>query len=172
MMKHISNMKADFLDFLLCDSPQAAFARFASGPMSDQGTDDLTLESILHHYRSFAHWADLPNVHFAHYADLSADLPGQIRRYATMIGVEAPDKLVADIATAASFGAMKETARQRLDGIDDGAFIQASTFFDSATNNKWKGHLSDAELASYRTRFSALATPEEIDWLKNGSGAA
>ena len=70
------------------------------------------------------------------------------------------------------FGAMKETARQRLDGIDDGAFLQASTFFDSATNNKWKGHLSDAELASYQTRFSALATPEEIDWLENGSGAA
>jgi len=47
MMKHISNMKADILDFLLCDSPQAAFERFLSGPKTDRGTDDLTLESIL-----------------------------------------------------------------------------------------------------------------------------
>jgi hypothetical protein len=171
-MKYISNIKANLLDFLLCDSPQAAFERFVSRPISDQGTDDLTHENILHHYCSFAHRADLPNLHFAHCVDLSADLPGHIRRYATMIGIEAPDQLVAYIATATSFGSMKETARQRLGGIDDGAFLQVSTFFDSATNNKWKGYLSDAELASYRTRFSALATPEEIDWLENGSGAS
>jgi len=108
-------------------------------------------------------------VHFAHYADLSADLPGQIRHYASMIGVETSEELVTGIAKAASFGSMKETVRQKLDGVDDGAFVQASTFFDSATSNKWEGRLTDAELASCHARISDLATPADIAWLENGS---
>jgi aryl sulfotransferase len=89
-----------------------------------------------------------------------------------MIGVETSEELVTGIAEAASFGSMKDTARKKLDRFDDGPFVQASIFFDSATSNKWEGRLSGADLASYHARISELATPAEIAWLENGSRGA
>ena len=168
MMKHVENMKDDILDFLLCDGPDAAFERFLSGPKNETGTDDMTLEALVHHYRSFAKHAHLPNVHFAHYAELSADLPAQVARYARIIGNPVSPELAAEIAEAASFGSMKDITRRKLDGTGEGAFSVASKFFDSATSNKWEGRLTDDQLAAYRARFSDIATPEEILWLETG----
>lgn len=171
MMKHVSNMKLDILDFLSPPEPGAAFARFLNNPATDTGTDDLTLEALLVHYRSFARWAHLPNVHMFHYADLSRDLPGMIRTYARAIGAEVTDKLVRDIAQAASFGAMKQTTKDNTNADTAGAFTEEHKFFDSGTSNKWEGRLSDDELAAYRARMAELASPEEIAFLENGHGA-
>jgi hypothetical protein len=169
MMQHVRNMNADILDFLLCDGSEAAFARFLNSHRNDTGTDDLTLDSVLHHYRSFAKWAHLPNVHFAHYADLTAYLPSEVARYAQIIGSDISSNMAQAIAEAASFGSMKSLTRRELDGTNaGGAFAVPSSFFDSATSNKWEGRLSDAQLAAYHTRFAELATPEEIAFLENG----
>lgn len=169
MMKHVANMKLDILDFLAPPEPGAAFARFLNAPATDTGTDDLTLEALVHHYHSFAKWAHLPNVHFFHYADLSADLPARIRDYAAAIGRQPTDALVEQIAEAASFGAMKETTRRHDDG--EGAFKVQHAFFDSAASNKWKGRLSKAEISAYRARMAELTTPEHIRFLEDGHGA-
>ena len=169
MMKHVENMSIDILDFLAPPEPGAAFARFLRNPATDTGTDDLTLASMLVHYRSFAKWAHLPNVHIFHYGDLSRDLPAMIRAYADAIGQPAPDALVADIAQAASFGSMKQTTRNTATG--NTAFTKEHKFFDSGTSQKWKGRLSEDEVAAYQTRIAELATPEEIAFLENGHGA-
>ncbi len=168
MMKHVANMKLDVLDFLNPPEPGAAFARFLDAPATDSGTDDLTLAAMIHHYNSFAKWAHLPNVHLFHYADLSADLPACIRAYARAAGLSPTEQLVAEIANAASFGAMKETTRLHDDG--SGAFKVQHAFFDSAASNKWKGRLSQSELDAYHERISDLASPEDINFLENGDG--
>jgi hypothetical protein len=172
MMKHVENMKFDILDFLFPPEPGAAFSRFLTQATTDSGTDDLTLAAILHHYRSFARWAHLPNVHIFHYADLTRDFSGHIRRYAEAIGVSAPDALVAEISKAASFGAMKETTRAVTCSSSQGAFHVPHAFFDSASSDKWVGKLTEAELEAYRERCKALATLEEIRWLEIGDTAA
>lgn len=171
MMKHIANMKYDFLDFIAPPEPGVAFARFLENPATDTGTDDLTLASMLVHYRSFAEWSHLPNVHLYHYSDLTRDLPGHIRAYAKAIGVAASDALVQDISSAASFGSMKQTTRQSMKPDSPSAFHEEYKFFDSASSQKWKGRLSDAEIAAYKARIAELANPEEIAFLENGHGA-
>lgn len=167
LMKHVANMKADILDFLTPSEPGAAFERFLMAPATDTGTDDLTLSSLLHHYRSFKAWSHLPNVHFFHYADLSSDLAQQIRRYGACLGLSPSDPLVDDIVENASFSSMKETTRALDDG--SGGFAVQHKFFDSASSNKWEGRLSDAELAAYHERINDLAAPDEIKWLENGN---
>ena len=168
MMKHVANMSIDVLDFLNPPEPGAAFAHFLTGEANDTGTDDLTLEALLHHYRSFARWEDLPNVHLFHYADLTADLPAHIRAYAEAARLTASDALVSEIAHAASFGTMKDTTKRHDTG--QGAFKVQHAFFDSGTSNKWEGRLSDEELAAYHSRISALATADEIAFLEQGRG--
>lgn len=171
LLKHIANMKYDFLDFVAPPEPGAAFARFLESPSTDTGTDDLTLASLLVHYRSFAKWAHLPNVYIFHYADLTRDLTGHIRAYARAIGVPVTDELVDGIAKAASFGSMKQTTRDNTTPATQSAFHQEHKFFDSASSQKWKGRLSDTEVAAYSARISELASAEEIAFLENGHGA-
>ena len=172
LMKHISNLKVDLIDFVAPPEPGAPFARFISYPATDMGTDDLTLASMLVHYRSFAKFADLPNVHLFHYADLSRDLPGHIRKYAETIGTPVTDTLVDQIAKAASFGSMKQTTRDETTPDSQGAFREPHKFFDSASSQKWLGRLSEDEIATYHARIAELASPEEIAFLENGHGAA
>lgn len=167
LKKHVSNMKADILDFHF-QPGQDDFKRFLEEPATDTGTDELTLSSILHHYQSFAKWAHLPNVHLFHYAALSDDLTGHIRKYADVLAMTPSDDLVYQINDAASFGAMKETMRTSTSAQSASVFHVAHEFFDSATSNKWEGLLTEAQFAAYRTRFSALAGPDVIDWLETG----
>lgn len=169
MERHVANMKSDILDFLFPPEPGAAFDRFLNGPATDMGTDDLTLSSILQHYRSFRSFSHLPNVHFFHYADLTRDLEPQIRRYAAAMGQSPSAGLVAGIAEAASFGSMKDTTRREAPKDGKSAFKVEHAFFDSATSDKWKGRLSKLDLDAYHRRFAELATPEEIIWLEAGA---
>ncbi len=171
MMKHVENMESDILDFLSPPEPGAAFTRFLETPANDTGTDDLTLDSLLTHYRSFAKWAHLPNVHLFHYADLSRDLPTYIRRYATAIGLTPSDALVSEIAQAASFGSMKSTAKKISSTASSGAFRVEHKFFDSGTSNKWVGRLNDDQIAAYNKRISEMASTEEQAWLEEGDRA-
>lgn len=168
MLKHIENLRFDILDFLSPAEPGAAFERFLSNPANDTGTDDLTLEAIFHHYRSFAAWEHMPNVHLFHYADLSKNLPGMIRRYADATGLKPAPELVSGIAKAASFGAMKEITKKSTSDGHQGAFHTDHKFFDSATSNKWEGRLSAEQMAEYKERFEQIAGKEDIEWLENG----
>lgn len=169
--KHVANMVLDVLDFMYPEHEGAAFARFLTAPATDSGTDDLTLASLLYHYRSFTAWAHLPNVHFFHYADLKRDPARAIKGYADAMGLSPSDTLIQEIAAATSFSSMKQVTRNTQATKARGAFKDESGFFHSATSNKWVGRLSDDEVAAYRARVEEIAQPSEISWLENGAKA-
>lgn len=169
--KHVANMVSDILQFMYPEEEGAAFERFLTAPATDGGTDDLTLASLLHHYRSFSKWAHLPNVHFFHYADLKRDPKHEIGRYAQAMGLSPDDRLIEDITAATSFPAMKEVTRSTQKTNGQSAFKDPAGFFHSATSNKWIGRLSDGEVEAYRARFAEIAVPSEISWLENGTRA-
>jgi len=170
--KHVANMSADVLQFMYPDRQGASFSRFLTEPATDAGTDDLTLASLLHHYRSFSAWAHLPNVHFFHYADLRRNPTHMIRRYATAIGLAPGDRVIEEITAATSFSSMKQVTQNTKDSAGPSAFKDAAGFFHSATSNKWIGRLSDAEVAAYCLKFSEIAQPSEVSWLEHGKQAS
>ncbi|WP_227267405.1 sulfotransferase domain-containing protein [Roseobacter weihaiensis] len=168
LQKHVENMVSDILDFMYPGSPGAAFERFLTAPASRAGTDDLSLASLVHHYRSFRAWSQLPNVHCFHYADLRRNTPGTIKRYAAAMNMTVSDTFVDEIAQASSFSSMKEVTRHNQRSAGKGAFVDETKFFDSASSNKWQGRLTEQEMKDYHARFAELATPAEIAWLERG----
>lgn len=166
--RHVANMNPDFLDFHFPKGTGAAFKRFLNNPATDMGTDDLTLASICHHYETFRDWAQLPNVHFFHYADMKRNPRNQVKKFAAVLGLELADSLIDAIAQASSFGQMKDIMLKNEQPASS-VFKDAAGFFDTGTSNKWKDRLSQEELLAYHTRFSDLLEPADRRWLESGS---
>ncbi len=169
LRSHVENMKDDWLDYLFPEDMSEAFAVFLDRPASSKGTDDLTLASFIHHYRSFSTFRHLPNIHFLHYAELSRDLPGQVARLARIMGADVKPAMIDDIAQAGSFGSMKENARRMSQepGFKSG-FQDYAKFFASGTSNKWEGRLTADDIARYDARLSEMASASERAWLEHG----
>jgi aryl sulfotransferase len=125
----------------------------------------------LHHTRTWWAYRDLDNILFVHFNDLIADLHGEIARVAAFLDVEVTDEAVAAIAQAVSFDTMKQSALQA--GAFSGKVIKggAQTFFFRGTNGRWKGILSDDELAMYDETAAKVLTPDCAHWLERGQAA-
>jgi aryl sulfotransferase len=124
-----------------------------------------SLAGVLHHVRdAWERAGDRPNVVLVHYADLLADLPGQMVSLADRLGVDVTAERVAELAPAATFAAMRsrsaELAPDRLGVLRDPA-----AFFRSGRSGGGRALLSPAERAGYDARVAALAPPEVLAWL-------
>lgn len=137
--------------------------------MTDTGTDDLTVQSIIHHYQQARAREGKGNVHFFHYADLSKDLHGQIERLARILEIDLSPETLTALTEANRFASMRkvvEASERRFH--KDSPFVDQAKFFASGTSNKWEGQLSDDELARYHERCASLLSPEHAAWLNWG----
>ncbi|MGV6849738.1 MAG: sulfotransferase domain-containing protein [Marinibacterium sp.] len=168
---HVANMKADWFDYLYEGTTAEAFDRFLAAEPTAQGTDDLSLASIVHHYRSFRTFAGLPNIHLFHYAQMRADPVGQLQRLSDILGYGYDPERIEVFARAASFERMKDNARARAaePGFDS-AFVDYAKFYASASSNKWDGKLTRDDLSAYDRRMAALLSAADRDWLNWGRG--
>lgn len=167
---HVENMKdAGPLLEMFPDDIRAGFNRFVEGPVTDTGTDDLTVHSIIRHYQQARVREGKGNVHFFHYADLSKDLHGQIARLARILEIDLPPEILTALTEANTFANMRkvvEASERRFH--KDSPFVDQAKFFASGTSNKWEGRLSDNELARYQERCASLLSPENAAWLNWG----
>lgn len=116
-------------------------------------------------------WAirHLPNVKFIHFADLKADMPGQIREIASFLDIPIDESRWDGILRHCNFDYMKANATKSvpLGGIfwDGGA----QTFVHKGNNGRWRDTLT----AEDSTRYEAMATKElgheAATWLANGT---
>jgi hypothetical protein len=110
-------------------------------------------------------WArrSAPNVVLLHYAELSADLEGQMRRLAARLGISVPDGMWPDLVEAATFASMREHA----DAITGAGQIlkSAAAFFRRGTSGAGSELLTEDELTHYYARAADLAPPDMLDWL-------
>ena len=118
-------------------------------------------------------WAirDLPNVHVVHYADLKADLAGEIARIARFLNIAVDPADFAAIVAHCRFDWMKRHAAQAapLGGVfwDGGA----QTFIHKGVNGRWRDVLAEADSARYEARARAELGPECAAWLAGGRTA-
>jgi aryl sulfotransferase len=110
---------------------------------------------------------ELPNVLLVHFANLKADLVGEMRRIAQFLGVEVDEASWPVIAEHCSF----EHMRAVFSGIEQ---MQMSfkgggrTFINQGTNGRWKDVLSAAEAAMCDEVAAARLTPDCAHWLRTG----
>jgi hypothetical protein len=169
MRTHAANMEEDWLDFMYTDDVSESFHRFTDFPETSSGTDDLTVASIAAHYQSFRKWAQLPNIHFFHYADMTRDRLGRIARLNNILDLNHDPDLLNAIADATSFNIMQARAKEIPRQHKDSPFKDASKFFASATSNKWEGKLNADDLMRYDNRARALLPEDQRQWLEWGA---
>lgn len=168
MRRFALSMNVDLINDRFPDDVSEGFRMYLDDRSRDGGNDDMTLDSVVYHYRSFRRWVHLPNVHLLHYADLKRDLRGQILRIAEILGYRHPDALVDAIVEGARFETMKRNAREIVQAPGD-TLDEAVSFFASGTNNKWEGRLTPEQVARYDRRVRELLPEEDLRWLEWGS---
>jgi aryl sulfotransferase len=104
-----------------------------------------------------------PNIVLLHYADLCADLDGQMRRLARRLDIAVPDSAWPGLIGAATFISMRAAA-ERITG--SGQILKsASAFFRRGTSGAGRELLTEDELAHYEARAAELAPPDMLRWL-------
>jgi len=134
----------------------------------DWESDGYPYWSHLHHCASWWAHRELPNIHFVHYADLLADLEGQMRRIAGELAITVPEDRWPHVIGACTFAAMKQEAaaadeRMRMIWKDG-----ANTFFNKGTNGRWRDVLTDDDLALYDAAVRKTLSPDCARWLEHG----
>ena len=104
-----------------------------------------------------------PNVLLVHYDDLSADLAGQMRWLASLLGITVPEQAWPALTRAASFEAMRGRADQLVPTA--GMFKDDAAFFRRGTSGAGREILTGPELARYHARVAQLAPADLVSWL-------
>tara|TARA_R110002153_G_scaffold104022_3_gene241595 strand:+ start:8630 stop:9523 length:894 start_codon:yes stop_codon:yes gene_type:complete len=112
---------------------------------------------------------NLPNVMLMHFADLKADIEGQIRKIADFLDIQINEDTIGDIVKHCSFDYMKAHADQS--APLGGAFWDggAKTFIHKGLNGRWKKDMPKQLSEQYeQTALSQLGSTCST-WLKTGS---
>jgi hypothetical protein len=102
-----------------------------------------------------------PNMVLVHYADLSTDLAGEMRRLAERLGPEPPTD---DLVRAAGFTEMRARAKD-LAPDPAGILMSRDAFFRRGHSGAGREVLTDAEYAHYQERAATMAPPDLLHWL-------
>ena len=114
----------------------------------------------------------LPNVMLLHFADLKADLQGEIRRIAAFLDIAIDERRWPDIVDHCGFAYMKAHAGQcaPLGGaLWDGG---AQTFIHKGTNGRWRDVLTADDCRQYEETASRELGEPCARWLANGGAAS
>lgn len=171
MRRHAENMMEGKLDHLFPSDPRSDALMFINDTPPVGDCDHLTLVTFTDHYKSFKKWEHLPNVHLFHYADMRADLPRAMARFADVLGYRFDDATMAALIKGTSFDEMRKLSERYTPSAGMGIFKNDAAFFNSASSNKWAKHLAEADMAVYGTRMDALLPPDDRRWLEHGTFA-
>ncbi len=124
--------------------------------------------SAFHHAETF--WAQRrrSNLHFLHFADLIADLPGQMHRLAGVLGVNVAADIWPDLTRAATFEGMRSHADRLAAEVDQGLWLDNRRFFRHGEVGLWRALLSEDSQALYEAVTRSRYDHTMLDWLERG----
>jgi len=124
-----------------------------------------SLVGVLHHVTdAWRRVEQTPDVVLVHYADLLADLPGQVERLARRLRVPVTPERVQQIVAAGTFEAMRDRSTALAPGAG-GVLKDPRAFFRSGRSGEGRALLTEAERTAYDERVAGLAPPEVLAWL-------
>lgn len=148
--------------------PMDPIVEYLTTDLAPVSANIMSLAYVLHHLQTFWDRRDDANIALFHYADLQADLPGQLQRLATVLGIEVDEAKVHELAAAASFAAMRDNAEMVAPNSDAQIWKNTNDFFHSGSNGQWREVFDDEMLRLYDERAAALATPDLRTWAESG----
>ena len=135
----------------------------------DRNSASVRLSHVMHHLRLAWERRHLPNVHLFHYADLRADLPGQVHRLAGVLGIDCSPEHAGELARLASLEAMRARATDTTPEASMGVFTDPARFFRRGRSGDGAAMMTARELARYDERVAQLAgDPALVSWIHGG----
>ena len=122
-----------------------------------------SIRGVLWHYSDAWARRSEPNILLLHYAELAADLEGQMRQLASQLGITVPDSAWPSLIEAATFTSMRANA-EKITGSGH-SFKSAEAFFRRGTSGAGHELLTEAELARYDRRAAELGSADMLHWL-------
>ena len=173
LLSHVANRASASPNHPMRRPLPEALACFIESPEAPDSLDDDSLAHVTRHYRETALSDRLPDRLAMHYADMTADHRGTLRRLATAIGVEASDALIEEIAQATAFDAMRAEAHRYVPEPGTGFWRDDAGFFAKGGAGRWREVVPEAALPRYAERMAELVPdPAARRWLEEGDAAA
>jgi aryl sulfotransferase len=121
-------------------------------------------------YMENSYWAarDEPDVLLVHYADLKADLDGEMRRIADFLSIEIEEDLWPELVDAATFDSMKSKADELMPSASEIWQGGGQTFLHKGTNGRWRDVFREEDLAVYDAKVKEEFSPELAHWIEFG----
>jgi aryl sulfotransferase len=149
--------------------PEDPLERFWLWAYADAGTfDGPALVEVLHHVQTFWDRRHHPQVCLFHYSDLLADLPGQLRRLADALSIDAAGERIEQFAAAATFSRMKERAEELAPEVGNQIWRSNREFFHRGCDGQWRELLDGEGLRRYEHRVAELVPPDVAAWVHTG----
>lgn len=128
--------------------------------------DGYPNEPFFSHVQGWFDARRLPNLLMVHFANLKADMPGEIARIAKFLDIEVAPEAWPAILEHCSFDFMRQKAIAESDGtVFKGG---GATFFNKGTNGRWRDVLTPEDVARYEAEVARNLTPECAEWLATG----
>jgi aryl sulfotransferase len=168
--------REDLAEHLERDPPSTSptqegrFWQWVDSPVpAEHSTSSLVL--TLRHFDEALRARERANVVVLHYADLKADLEGEMRRLARRLDIEVAEARWPTLVQAASFDAMRSRAAEIVPNAGEGLFKESERFFHSGTGGQWRAFFDQAAEQRYQARISALTSAEVAAWAHQGASA-
>ena len=142
--------------------------RFRTFVADETPSTQTTLASVLHHLDTGWQRRREANVALFHYADLKADLPGELLRLARVLGIPCSPERARELAPEASLARMRERGAEVAPSASHGIWKDVRAFFRSGASGEWRAGLAAADLAAYEARVAALVGPDLAAWTHGG----
>jgi aryl sulfotransferase len=147
------------------DDPIERFRTFVTAEASG---GPPTLASVLRHLDTGWQRRRDANVALFHYADLTADLAGELLRLARVLGIPCSPERARELAPEASLARMRERSADVAPSASLGTWKDVRAFFRSGGTGEWRAHLSAPGLAAYEARVAQLVAPDLAAWAHGG----
>jgi len=121
--------------------------------------------SVFYHYDSWYKFCNLPNILFVHFDDLKSQPDKEVTRIAEFLGTPLTDDVLAKVLHKSSFDFMKANA-DKVAPLGGSIFTGGgASFINKGTNSRWKGVLTDEEVAAYHKIAKDRLSPDAYAWL-------
>jgi aryl sulfotransferase len=130
-------------------------------------SDGYPYWSHLHHCGTWWEFRHLPNIRFVHYADLLADLDGEMRRIADYLEIKVPPSRWPHVVNACKFETVKRDPEKVVGDMSADFNGGAQTFINKGTNGRWRGVLTDEDLELYQRAMAATLPADCAKWMEN-----
>jgi aryl sulfotransferase len=116
------------------------------------------------------YWAERkrPNFLLVHHNDLLRGLDGEMRRISAFLDIEVDESIWPNLVQAAVFEEMQAAGDTLMPGIVDRFVGGSRRMFNQGTNGRWRGVLSDGDLALYEAKVRDKFSTGLAAWIEGG----